>query len=56
MAPMDFYVTFNIHIADEVVRMGCATIGFAIAVWGIVKIVGLLVQSEKQRLDKDGRI
>lgn len=41
----DFRFDISIIIAEEVLRMGFATIGFAIAVWGIVKIVGLLMKN-----------
>lgn len=43
----DFRIDISITIADEVIRMGCATIGFAIVVWGIVKVVGLIVRNTK---------
>lgn len=50
----DFRLDISITIADEVIRMGCATIGFAIAVWGMVKIIGLLVKNaEQQTTSKD---
>lgn len=52
----DFRIDISITIVDEVMKMGFATVGFAIAIWGMVKIVGLLVKSEKQRLDKDGSL
>lgn len=38
----DFRIDISITIADEVIRMSCATIGFAIAVWGIVKMTQIL--------------
>ena len=45
----DFRIDISINIAEEVIRMGCATIGFAIACWAIVKIVGILVNNTKQQ-------
>ena len=49
----DFRFDISITIAEEVLRMGFATIGFAIAVWGIVKIVGLLVKNAEDRKGKE---
>jgi hypothetical protein len=41
----DFRVDISITIADEVIRMGCATIGFAIAIWGMVKVISLIAKA-----------
>ena len=48
----DFYLKFSLEISEEVLRMGCATIGFAVAVWGIVKIISLLVDNAKNQQTK----
>ena len=45
----DFRLDISITIAEEVIRMGCATIGFAIAIWGMVKIINLLVENAKNQ-------
>lgn len=36
----DLHLTLT--ISEEVVRMVCATIGFAVATWGIVKMTRIL--------------
>jgi hypothetical protein len=41
----DFRIDISVTIADEVIRMGCATIGFAIAIWGMVKIIGIIAKA-----------
>ena len=38
----DFRLDISITITDEVIRMGCATIGFAIAMWALVKMTQIL--------------
>ncbi len=38
----DFRIDFMIVISDEVMRMSCATIGFAIAMWALVKMTNIL--------------
>ncbi len=38
----DFRLDISIIIAEEVIRMGCVTIGFAIAMWAIVKMTQIL--------------
>ena len=38
----DFRLDISITIADEVIRMGCATIGFALAMWALVKMTNIL--------------
>lgn len=48
----DFYFKLSLEISEEVLRMGCATIGFAVAVWGIVKIISLLVENAKNQQAK----
>lgn len=53
MAPMDFYVNFTFHMSDEVIRIGCATIGFAIAIWGVVKLVTVLANKSPKQLDNE---
>lgn len=47
----------NLYISAEVVRMACATMGFTVAVWGMVKIIALLVRNaEIQQAKEDGRL
>jgi len=41
----DFRLDISITIAEEVIRMGCATIGFAIAIWGMVKIISFIAKA-----------
>ena len=41
----DFRLDISITIAEEVIRMGCATIGFAIAVWGAAKIISIIAKA-----------
>jgi hypothetical protein len=38
----DFQIDISISIAEEVLRMGCYTIGFALAVWAVVKMTQIL--------------
>jgi hypothetical protein len=45
----DFRVDISITIADEVIRMGCATIGFAIAMWCVVKVVSIIARYNDER-------
>ena len=40
--PPDFRIDISITIADEVIRMGCLTVGFVVAVWGIVKMTDIM--------------
>lgn len=50
----DFYFKLSLEISEEVLRMSCATVGFAIAVWGMVKIIGLLVKNaENKKLEAE---
>lgn len=51
----DFRLDISITIAEEVIRMSCATIGFAIAVWGMAKIIGLLVKANEQKNTETSR-
>ena len=41
----DFRLDISITIAEEVIKMGCATIGFAIAVWGAAKIISIIAKA-----------
>jgi hypothetical protein len=43
----DFRLDISITIAEEVIRMGCITVGFAIACWGIVKMTQILFGNRK---------
>jgi hypothetical protein len=47
----DFRLDISITIAEEVIRMGCATIGFAIAMWAVVKITQVLFGKRNERPD-----
>jgi hypothetical protein len=38
----DFRLDISITIAEEVLRVGCYTIGFALAVWAVVKMTQIL--------------
>ncbi len=38
----DFRFDISIIIADEVIRMGCLTIGFLACMWAIVKMTQIL--------------
>lgn len=49
----DFRVEIVIDITEEVVRMGFATIGFAIAVWGMIKIISIIAKAN-QKEQPDG--
>jgi len=42
----DFRLDISITIAEEVIRMGCAVIGFALACWAIVKIISIVKASD----------
>jgi len=42
----DFRLDISITIAEEVIRMGCATIGFAIAIWGMTKIISIIANAQ----------
>lgn len=44
----DFRFDISIIIAEDVIRMGCATVGFAIAVWGMVKIIGIIAKANEK--------
>lgn len=44
----DFRLDISITIADEVIRMGCATIGFALAMWALVKMTQILFGNRTQ--------
>ena len=41
----DFHVT--VYLSEEVIRMGCLTVGFMVAVWGIVKMTDILFGKRK---------
>ena len=43
----DFRLDISITIAEEVIRMGCATIGFALAMWAVVKMTSILFGKPK---------
>ena len=45
----DFRLDISITIAEEVIRMGCGVLGFAVACWAIVKIVGIVKASEVEQ-------
>lgn len=38
----DFRIDISITIAEEVIRYGAATIGFALAMWAIVRMTQIL--------------
>jgi len=38
----DFRIDISISIAEEVLRMGCYTIGFALSVWAVIKMTQIL--------------
>jgi len=42
----DFYINIRIEFAEDVVRYFCATAGFLIATWGVVKITSILFGSK----------
>ena len=44
----DFRLDISITIAEEVIKMGCATIGFAIAVWGAAKIISIIAKANEK--------
>lgn len=44
----DFYIKLSIEISEEVIRLGFATIGFAIAIWGMVKIIEFIAKPKQQ--------
>ena len=43
----DFRIDISISIAEEVLRMGCLTVGFALAMWAIVKMTQILFGKPK---------
>jgi len=45
----DFRLDISITIAEEVIRIGCATIGFAIAMWAVVKMTQILFGKSTQQ-------
>jgi len=45
----DVSITLTLHMYDESVRMICAVIGFAVATWGTVKIVGIIGKSNERK-------
>lgn len=47
MLSPDMQIT--IYISEEVVRMIAATVGFAVAIWGMVKVIGLLVLAQEKK-------
>ena len=44
----DFRIEIVIDIAEEVLRMGFAVVGFALACWAVVKIVGIIGKANEQ--------
>ena len=44
----DFRLDISITIAEEVIRMSCATIGFVVACWAIIKIVSIVKASDNE--------
>lgn len=38
----DFRLDISITIAEDVMRMGCATVGFIVAMWAVVKMTQIL--------------
>lgn len=44
----DFHVSLSIYIAEEVIRMGFITIGLIVVVWGTVKIISIIKDSNEQ--------
>ena len=44
----DFRLDISIIIAEDVIRMGCATIGFAIAIWGMIKIISIIAKASEK--------
>jgi hypothetical protein len=49
----DFRLDISITIAEEVIRMGCATIGFAIAMWAAVKMTQVLFGKRDERTNSN---
>ena len=49
----DFRIEIVIDIAEEVLRMGFAVIGFAIACWAVVKIVGIIGKANERTNSTD---
>ena len=45
----DFRLDISIMIAEDVIRMGCATIGFAVAMWALVKMTHILFGKRNER-------
>jgi hypothetical protein len=43
----DFRLDISITIAEEVIKLGCATIGFVIAMWAVVKMTQILFGNRK---------
>jgi hypothetical protein len=44
----DFRLDISITIAEDVIRMGCATIGFTIAIWGMIKIISIIAKANEK--------
>jgi hypothetical protein len=40
MVNPDFHMT--LYISDEIIRMGCLTIGFALSMWALVRMTDIL--------------
>ena len=49
----DFRLDISITIAEEVIKMGCATIGFAILVWGATKIILIIANANERSNSKN---
>lgn len=49
LAAPDFRIEIAIDISQEVFRMGVATIGFAIACWAMIKIIGVIAKSNERK-------
>ena len=47
----DFRLDISITIADEVIRMGCLTIGFVVCMWAMVKMMDILFGKRHERTD-----
>lgn len=45
----DFRLDISITIAEEVIRMGCATIGCVVAIWAVVKMTDILFGKRNER-------
>lgn len=43
----DFRLDISITIAEEVIRMGCVTIGAVVAMWAVVKMTEILFGKKK---------